>query len=369
MAATVPQAYLRTLSDAINRLSANAKAIAQGVIRNVIASSGTDNPFDLVEDLEDALEPIFEALANGTASLSANSYDLLRLASVGGSLGATPYPDRDREWTLKALYGIAKDHRGNMDAFANAVLSRLDYEAKRAAGSTMFENGFDDPLKPRFARVPTGAETCPFCVMLASRGFVYHSTRSAGKLDHYHENCDCRIVPQFGGESYEGYDPDDYLDQYAEMMDRGDLSEERLARSSERARQRRRAEAAELEAETVNEIREDISAGKVLTFDAKSPDGREIGYQMSPEAIKNARGEFDAIGLGKGNEAELAREIMKRSAGHSFKEHPMGHGFYEQNVRMRGPDGKVGRVNLVWKVKEGRAILVDAEFLKLGSKR
>lgn len=105
----------------------------------------------------------------------------------------------------------------------------------------MFANGFDDPKKPRFARVPTGAETCPFCVMLASQGFVYHSAKSAGKLDHYHAHCSCRIVPQFGGESYEGYDPDEYLDRYSKLLDEGKLDPEALNRASARAKERRRA--------------------------------------------------------------------------------------------------------------------------------
>ena len=39
-------------------------------------------------------------------------------------------------------------------------------------------------------------QTCPFCIMLASRGYVYDET---SKDFHAHAHCDCRIVPQFGG--------------------------------------------------------------------------------------------------------------------------------------------------------------------------
>ena len=46
----------------------------------------------------------------------------------------------------------------------------------------------------RFARVPSGTETCTFCRMLASRGFVYWSRETAGELDHFHRGCDCRVV-------------------------------------------------------------------------------------------------------------------------------------------------------------------------------
>lgn len=42
-----------------------------------------------------------------------------------------------------------------------------------------------------WARVPSGAETCSFCLMLASRGAVYETARSAGEGRKYHGDCDC----------------------------------------------------------------------------------------------------------------------------------------------------------------------------------
>lgn len=36
----------------------------------------------------------------------------------------------------------------------------------------------NDPTKPRWARVPRGAKTCAFCLMLASRGFAYQIGRA-----------------------------------------------------------------------------------------------------------------------------------------------------------------------------------------------
>lgn len=66
----------------------------------------------------------------------------------------------------------------------------------------------------RFARVPSGGETCRFCIMLASRGAVYYSEESAGKNNHYHANCRCRIVPSWGLAQIEGYDPALYYDMW-----------------------------------------------------------------------------------------------------------------------------------------------------------
>lgn len=62
----------------------------------------------------------------------------------------------------------------------------------------------------RYARVPSGGETCPFCMMLASRGAVYHTEESAGDAGHYHTHCRCRIVPVWGDSGIEGYDPEEW---------------------------------------------------------------------------------------------------------------------------------------------------------------
>lgn len=62
----------------------------------------------------------------------------------------------------------------------------------------------------RFARVPHGGDTCTFCAMLASRGFVYWSRKTAGEFNHYHLHCRCTIVPDDGSGEVEGYDPTEW---------------------------------------------------------------------------------------------------------------------------------------------------------------
>ncbi len=75
----------------------------------------------------------------------------------------------------------------------------------------------------RYARVPSGAETCAFCFMLASRGFVYWSRESAGDGSAYHRHCDCVIVPGFEGldpdEQVEGYRPSELYGRYLKVID------------------------------------------------------------------------------------------------------------------------------------------------------
>ncbi|MCF2705822.1 EndoU domain-containing protein [Arcanobacterium haemolyticum] len=71
-----------------------------------------------------------------------------------------------------------------------------------------------DPTRPRWARVPTGATTCAFCLMLASRGFAYTSEESAGREMQYHSDCDCKIIPSWGKQVLKGYDPDRFAEMY-----------------------------------------------------------------------------------------------------------------------------------------------------------
>ena len=68
-----------------------------------------------------------------------------------------------------------------------------------------------------FARVPTGAETCDFCLMLASRGFVYKTSSSAGELAKFHGDCDCAIVAE-DGVIPDDYDPDELYDRYMNSL-------------------------------------------------------------------------------------------------------------------------------------------------------
>ncbi|UKA59168.1 VG15 protein [Arthrobacter sp. FW306-2-2C-D06B] len=73
----------------------------------------------------------------------------------------------------------------------------------------------------RWARVPTGAKTCSWCLVLASRDAVYLSKQSAGdrrgtgKGDAFHGDCNCAVVRIGKASDYPpGYLPDDYLAMY-----------------------------------------------------------------------------------------------------------------------------------------------------------
>lgn len=87
-------------------------------------------------------------------------------------------------------------------------------QVSRRANQAMRASASRDGV--RWARVPMGGETCAFCAMLASRGFVYHSAESAGEGDHWHRNCRCKVVPETAG-GVEGYDPEEWYGRWKRM--------------------------------------------------------------------------------------------------------------------------------------------------------
>ncbi len=75
-----------------------------------------------------------------------------------------------------------------------------------------------------------GCETCAFCLMLASRGAVYHSRKTAGELMHFHRGCDCKVVPGFEDDPdavlVEGHDPKVAYQQWKRIDNAKTLSKE-----------------------------------------------------------------------------------------------------------------------------------------------
>lgn len=121
-----------------------------------------------------------------------------------------------------ARHRAKKLAKGGDAEFAKACGEFARNDAFRSLNETIIANvGRDRDKGARFARVPTGFETCTFCLMLASRGAVYHSRKTAGEFKHFHRNCDCKVVPSFDPDPYaelvEGFKPRELYERMREM--------------------------------------------------------------------------------------------------------------------------------------------------------
>lgn len=128
-----------------------------------------------------------------------------------------------------ARYQAKKLAKGGDAEFAKACGEFARNDAFRSLNETIVANvGRDRDKGARFARVPTGLETCTFCLMLASRGAVYHTRKSAGEFKHFHRGCDCKVVPSFDPDSdaelVEGVRPKELRERMTLMEKQAGLS-------------------------------------------------------------------------------------------------------------------------------------------------
>ena len=220
MAKTIPRAFIDRYADSLETLTAEM----QKKLVEALASIDWTAP---VADVREALIPIMQtvcgASADVAASLAAEFYDGMREQMVGGRYSAVLAPNYSDQaieqhvrWAVQPLVDVGPDA---VPVVIDKLTTRVGYEVKKSAGNTVFRNGERDPREVRFARVPRGSKTyphgCPFCQMLASRGFVYRNAKTAGELNHFHADCQCMVVPGFGNNpKVEGYDPKEYLDRW-----------------------------------------------------------------------------------------------------------------------------------------------------------
>ena len=214
--ATIPRAALDFLSEQVTAISADAMAKVLEVLERVEWTP--DNIAECREIVAAALAAVLPTYTDVSAQAGADFYDACRELCVGEAMGAEALSGFDFASTYGALRAIVQDvvDEKPIEQFNAKVLERVDREIRRAANVSVAENTRRDPLKPKYARVPSGADTCSFCLMLASFGFNTGSREAAA---HTHANCDCRIVPQWGGDSVEGYDPDEMYGRYNVCLD------------------------------------------------------------------------------------------------------------------------------------------------------
>ncbi len=204
------------LSSYVNGLKTLSGA-AQAELSNGLWDVWQATAHDL-DALHDAVNmmapPIAAKYGQASGTLAAELWEEIYRADTGKRASAILDSEDDAHlFEASSGYAFSGDAVDPDKAVAH-VMGTMNKAVNGHARRTMTRNTANHG--GRYARVPTGDTTCAFCLMLASRGFVYHSAESAGEFDSYHPHCDCQVVASFdeGASEIEGYDPDEYYAMY-----------------------------------------------------------------------------------------------------------------------------------------------------------
>lgn len=166
---------------------------------------------DLAAALADVVNP-----ARRTASSNAWAlYTELRPSGLS-EIGQPSLTDVPVNYFTKVLDTFLADLESERPEGAQTRIAQTATRmVENAARDTIIGASTYDEDAVAWARVLTGAESCGWCAMLASRGPVYESRKSAGEKDEWHLGCDCLAVPVFRGQetSWPGYDEFQKLEQ------------------------------------------------------------------------------------------------------------------------------------------------------------
>lgn len=200
-------AYIQTLGD----IEDEASSLMERAVRNLRYGTPEDRQRsrEQLMDVFETLEDVYGAASGDTAIDLMNgvfsSNGLETIPKMGDSATQRSMRGTVAYWFDKSRDGESVD----VDALADNMSKAIKSYIRRSANGTIAENveSFGTGSKGlRYMRVPVGPHTCAFCLMLCSRGPVYASQISAGDMAHFHEGCDCIVVPGFGEFTVEGYD-------------------------------------------------------------------------------------------------------------------------------------------------------------------
>ena len=155
-----------------------------------------------------------------SAALSAQMYDAVAELSGAAVPAALPAETATYSDVAKTVNGILKTSDN-----PNILSQGIGRLVKMAGTDTMLSNAYRD--RPRgkgskrkhsgaqVAWIPSG-DTCPFCLMLASKGWVNQTQWAANNhSEHIHANCDCTYMVRFDDNlDVAGYDPEEYKEMY-----------------------------------------------------------------------------------------------------------------------------------------------------------
>lgn len=214
----ISKKHLDSIAKKLNVVSAAGRATLEQLL---ISAPAGYNEEALSGYLVNQYKALIESCATSAASLGVEEYNKYRLQQTGdASFQAMPELQYNPDITEDIVKGniIEACSKRDIGFLSEKLGKNIDASVMHAYSGTHYQNAQRDPLKPRYARIPTSPTPCKFCLMLASRGFVYISKETAGDRNKYHPFCRCQAVPQFDktGKSInvEGYNPDSLYEKY-----------------------------------------------------------------------------------------------------------------------------------------------------------
>lgn len=277
------------------KLEGAAREYAEGRILAYVETFPGATPEQVRDFAIETVDAAATRFGDGASSVAADLYDGMAKASGARVNKAVMDTSDVRRYVEKEVrYQLRKFLSGDHGGFAAACGRSARDQVSRRANQTMRLNASRDGL--RYARVPMGGETCTFCAMLASRGFVYRSAKLAGEGNHYHANCRCKVIPGFDGMGVEGYDPDEWLGRWEKMRE---IDNDKSLTPSQKAEAK--SELAGVERQTVNR-------------DAQAYGGLSSGNLDIVERLANAA-DNDAGRLYLRFEGEFAEAVTKAESG------------------------------------------------------
>lgn len=220
------QAITRADVDALSKAQQSVIAEAKRELGKAWRETADLDPTQRRNALIDLTQAIIHKYGMGDSEAAATWYEIVRARWFDDNFEVQPWetdPNDDRRLReairAKANMLFPEDAGYDPEGFLNYLNGLVDRNVHAHGQMTVAHNVKRDRRGVRYARVPTGGETCQFCFMLCSRGYVYR-TADSGSF-HAHANDKCELVPEFkkGTAKVKGYDPDRMAAVWAEAAD------------------------------------------------------------------------------------------------------------------------------------------------------
>lgn len=265
-------------------------------------------------------------------------------------------------YTEEAVRKLANRLRdGDEDGFRRGVSQLVGNQVRRNSQASMAANC--DRAGVRWARVPSGPKPCPFCFMVASRGFVYKSKASAGGFTQWHKGCMCAVVPDFDGKTeVQGYDPDGMYRRWRMCADTVGSDPEATSGEATRAILR----------ECATRDTEWLATGKVPepTYESRRAERELREHERKTRDVLSANGFIQHI-LERSNEPRVKTADLLLSGRRADYKTPRGAGFnsIDQLMRDAGKKADVAVIHLQEGLSQMSAADAEKHFIVCGERR